>query len=128
MDIVTICALSLIIVAVVLSLKEVRPELTLLLSMAFGVILFLQLAEPISETVAAFSGIAAQAGLANDILSVVLKVIGVSFICEFAASLCNDAGETAIGSKVEMAGKIIILALAMPVLTDILDVILQIIT
>ncbi len=128
MDIVTICALSLIIVAVVLSLKEVRPELTLLLSMAFGVILFLQLAEPISETVSAFSGIAAQAGLANDILSVVLKVIGISFICEFAASLCNDAGETAIGSKVEMAGKIIILALAMPVLTDILDVILQIIT
>ena len=128
MDMISVCAFALILLAVILSLKDVRPELTLLLSMAFGIVLFLQLAEPLSQTVAAFGSIAVQAGLANDVLAVVLKIIGISFVCEFASSLCNDAGETAIGTKVEMAGKVLILALAMPMLTGILDVILQIIT
>ncbi|MFR8071682.1 MAG: SpoIIIAC/SpoIIIAD family protein, partial [Anaerovoracaceae bacterium] len=54
---------------------------------------------------------------------VILKVLAVAYITDFTAQLCRDAGEASIGSKVELAGKIIIFYLAMPILTAILELI-----
>ena len=53
----------------------------------------------------------------------ILKVLAVAYITDFTAQLCRDAGEASIGSKVELAGKIIIFYLAMPILTAILELI-----
>ena len=52
---------------------------------------------------------------------IILKVIGVAYICEFVSSVCKDAGESAVASKVEAGGKIIIVYLALPILTSLLD-------
>ena len=53
----------------------------------------------------------------------ILKGLAVAYITDFTAQLCRDAGEASIGSKVELAGKIIIFYLAMPILTAILELI-----
>ena len=54
---------------------------------------------------------------------VMIKVLAVAYITDLTAQLCKDAGEGAIGSKVELAGKVIIFAVSMPVLTAILEMI-----
>ena len=54
---------------------------------------------------------------------VIIKVLAVAYVTDFTAQLCRDAGEGAIGSKVELAGKVIIFYLSMPVLTAILELI-----
>jgi stage III sporulation protein AD len=56
----------------------------------------------------------------------VLKITGIAYISEFGAEICRDAGEGAIASKIEMAGKVIIIALAIPVITSLIDLVLKI--
>ena len=128
MDIVLISLLAIVTVLLILSIKELKPDFAVLISTVFGLIIILYLVDPISETLSAFSDIAQRSGIKSEILSSLAKVVGISFIAEFAASICNDAGQTSIASKVESAGRIIILALALPIITDMLDSIFSILS
>lgn len=128
MDIVLISLLAIVTVLLILSIKELKPDFAVLISTVFGIIIILYLVNPISETLSAFSDIAQRSGIKNEILSSLAKVVGISFIAEFAATICNDAGQTSIASKVESAGRIIILALALPIITDMLDSIFSILS
>jgi stage III sporulation protein AD len=60
-------------------------------------------------------------------VSVAVKVIGVAYMAELGASVCTDAGESAIAAKIELAGRVMLLVLAMPVLMDLLNIILGLI-
>lgn len=57
----------------------------------------------------------------------IMKIIGIAYIAEFAAQITKDAGQGAIASKIELAGKILILAMAIPILTVLIETILQLI-
>ena len=52
---------------------------------------------------------------------IVLKALGIAYITEFTSAICNDAGEKSIGSKVELAGKIAIFFVALPIFTSLLE-------
>lgn len=56
-------------------------------------------------------------------LKLLLKIIGIAYLCEFASNLCKDAGYSAIAGQIEMAGKLSILIVSMPVMTALLDTI-----
>ncbi|AIE60687.1 stage III sporulation protein AD [Bacillus methanolicus MGA3] len=55
----------------------------------------------------------------------ILKIIGIAYIAEFATQITKDAGQGAIASKIELAGKILILAMAIPILTVLIETIIQ---
>lgn len=57
----------------------------------------------------------------------ILKIIGIAYIAEFASQITKDAGQAAIASKIEMAGKILILAMAIPILTVLIETIIALI-
>lgn len=57
----------------------------------------------------------------------ILKIIGIAYIAEFAAQITKDAGQGAIASKIELAGKILILAMAIPILTVMIETIIRLI-
>ena len=54
-------------------------------------------------------------------VEVIFKIICVAYICEFASGICKDAGESAVASKVETGGKLIIVYLSMPIITSLID-------
>ena len=47
-------------------------------------------------------------------------------LTEFAVSICNDAGESAIGTKIDLGGKVIIISLSIPIIVALLELIIQI--
>ncbi len=55
----------------------------------------------------------------------ILKIIGIAYIAEFGAQITKDAGQGAIASKIELGGKILILAMAIPILTVIIETIIS---
>lgn len=57
----------------------------------------------------------------------ILKIIGIAYIAEFAAQITKDAGQGAIASKIELAGKVLILAMAIPILSVLIETIIQLI-
>jgi stage III sporulation protein AD len=61
-------------------------------------------------------------------ITTILKVIGIAYLADFGAQLCKDAGESAIAAKIELGGKILILLLAIPILTALMELILKILT
>lgn len=57
----------------------------------------------------------------------ILKIVGIAYIAEFAAQITKDAGQGAISSKIELGGKILILAMAIPILTVMIETIIKLI-
>lgn len=60
-------------------------------------------------------------GISSSFILLLVKITGISILTEFAVSVCNDMGESAIGSKVDLGGKLIIVSLSIPIITSVLS-------
>lgn len=128
MSILQIAALGLITVTFSVLLKEYHAPSAVLLPLAFGVIIFMQVFEQLVLILDTFREMSNRAGLNTVYLAVIFKVIGIAYLGEFAAQICRDSGSTAVASKIELAAKIIILSLMLPILSAILQGILELVT
>ena len=97
------------------------PTAALVLTLAAGCLILLRLLEPLSRLLQAFLSLGRAAGAHSEILSLLLRIIGLAYAAEFAAQLCRDAGQGAAAFKVELAAKTAILLLALPVLASIIS-------
>lgn len=89
-----------------------------------GCVIFLYLIDQIYVIISMIEKIAASAGVNMKYVETILKIIGIAYIAEFGAQLTKDAGQGAIASKIELGGKILILVMAVPILTVIIETIL----
>ena len=105
-------------------LKKENPQMAMLVAAATGILIFLMLCAPLGALLALLRETAAEAGVGGDYFAIVLKVIGIAYLTQFGAQLCADAGEGAIAAKVELAGKILMMTAAAPVLTGLLEMVM----
>ena len=94
--------------------RPVRPELSMLIGVATGVIVLLYALAELVGLIDALKTLAARYGLDTGYIGTLLKILGVAYAAQFGAQLCSDAGENAVAGKVELFGRILILALAFP--------------
>lgn len=125
MDIVGVVFLAITGLVLLIILRQSRPEMALVLSILLGILIFATAIPKIGMIVSALGSIAARADIGSLHLATLLKIVGVAYITEFGAQICRDAQEGAIASKVELAGKVIIMALSIPIVLVILDTVLQ---
>jgi stage III sporulation protein AD len=95
-----------------------------LLTVFVGTTIFLFLIDKISAIMNMLQKMAVQAHVQTIYLETILKIIGIAYIAEFGAQISKDAGQGAIASKIELGGKILILAMAIPILTALIETIL----
>lgn len=67
-----------------------------------------------------------KSGINNSFLSIILKITGIAFLTEFIVSVCKDAGESAIASKIEIGSKIMIIFLSIPIISNLLEIVSKI--
>ncbi len=108
-------------------LREQKPTLASLLVLFVGSSIFLFLVDQISGIIQMVKTIAKSANVQMIYVETILKIIGIAYIAEFASHITRDAGENALAAKVELAGKIIILAMAIPILSVLIETILNMI-
>lgn len=123
MDIVRIAGLALISVLLISVLRQQRPEFAVLAVLVAGTVIITMLLRQLATVVQVFQDATARAAVMQDFTLLVLKITGVAYIADFTAQVCRDANESAIAAKVELAGKLIILGLAVPLITAVLDTI-----
>ncbi len=104
-------------------LKGWRPEIAIQISLAASAVIFFVLAPYLKTVVEMFRDISNQIGMDSKYIGIVLKVIGIAYAAQFGAELCRDAGEGAVASKIEFAGKVIIMTLSMPVMYRLLEIV-----
>lgn len=126
MEAVKISALAVVSVLLIVTLKPFRKEFAVSLSILCGIMIFGYVFVYLKSVVAAVGGIMSRFNINGAAAEVIFKIICVAYICEFASGICRDAGESAIASKVETGGKLIIVYLAMPIVTSLIDLLSKI--
>lgn len=125
MEIVKIVGLGLLAGMLINILRQQKPEMAMQLSIAAGVMLFFLMVSKVLRVVDVMQTLSAKAAIEQAHMETVLKIIGIAYVADFGSQVLQDAGEKAVASKVEMAGKIVIMLLAVPVILAILDSILK---
>lgn len=122
MDIFKIVAFALVATILIVLIKEQRKEMALILTIVatLGIILFA--IDEISGIISLLDNLAEESGINKDYLLIIIKVTGIAYIVEFGKNICQDAGQSAIATKLEMAGKVIIVSLSIPILSALLTV------
>lgn len=123
MEIIQIVGLGLAAVILLLILKEQGSSMGILVTIAFGVLIFMLILDKISAVLTVFQELSSRANVNLIYVSTMFKVVGIAYLAEFSAQICRDAGSQAIAGKIELAAKIIILTLAIPILLAILEAI-----
>jgi stage III sporulation protein AD len=116
--------LGLIATFLALVVKEQKPMFAFLLTVFVGVIIFIFLVDEITKIIEMLESIAQNANINMVYLQTILKIIGIAYIAEFGAQIAKDAGQAAIATKIELAGKILILVMAIPILTAVIEMVL----
>ncbi|WP_170008748.1 stage III sporulation protein AD [Bacillus fonticola] len=106
-------------------IKEQTPNFAFLFVVFVGCTIFLFLIDEIARIVQMVESIAVEANISTVYVETILKIIGIAYIAEFASQISKDAGQGAIASKIELGAKILILAMAVPILTVLIETILN---
>lgn len=120
---------GIVIIAVILIayLRTQRRDVALVTSIAVGLLLIVASLPYVGQILALVSELAAEAKINTLYVATIFKVIAVAYIVGFAAQICRDAEEKALADAVEFAGKVVILALAIPVVYAVFRSIMQLI-
>ena len=126
MDIVKVILVALVGVLAIVILRSVKPEFAMLAGIAAGVIILLMILGELTDIFKQFKGISEGGTGGSSIFSAVLKIVGIGYLTEYAASICEDYGSQSVSKKVQLAGKVSIFALALPIFTNIVSSIVSI--
>ena len=126
MDVIKIIGVGLIALIIIVLLKQYKPEFVVYISLIAGALIIFLVLDKLSGIVELLSNLSSKAGINNQFLGILLKITGIAFLTEFAVSICNDSGESAIANKIDLGGKIIIIAISIPIISALLELIIKI--
>ncbi|MCR8633956.1 MULTISPECIES: stage III sporulation protein AD [Paenibacillus] len=125
MEIIQIVGLGLLATVLVLIIKEQKPMFAFLLTAFTGITIFLFLIGKISSVIQVLEDLALKANINMIFLKTILKIIGIAYIAEFGAQIVRDAGQESIASKIELSGKILIMVMAIPIVSVIIETVVK---
>lgn len=123
MDIIKVIIVALVGVMAVAVLKSIKPELALLAGLVTGAIILLMVIGEISGIFEDFKSISEGTGGGSSIFTTILKIVGIGYLTEYSSSICEDYGSQSIAKKVQLAGKVSIFTLAIPIFANIIKTI-----
>jgi stage III sporulation protein AD len=122
----SILGLALVVTILLIIIRKERPEMAVLLAIAAAGLILLALLKSISQVVTVFESLALKSQINLSYLKLIIKIVGLAYLAGFGAQICKDAGEGSMAAKIELAGKIFILSLGIPIMVGLLDLILKI--
>jgi len=126
MEIIKVVAFAFIALFIVLIFKGRRDDLAIQVSIVVGILIFLFMVNKLTIIMGFLQTLANKANIDVIYLNTVFKILGIAYLASFCSEICRDAGENSIAAKVEFSGKILILALAIPILMAVMQSILKI--
>ena len=125
-EIIKIIGIGLIALVIIIILKQYRPEYAIYISIIGGILILFLAVDKLSGIIKLLQSIADKTFINKQFLGILLKITGIAIITEFAVSICADAGEKAIASKIEIGSKVIIIAISIPIISSLLELIIEI--
>ena len=104
-------------------LKGTKPELSFAVTVTGIIVILLFIIDSLQNTVNIFNQLAELTGVENGRIKILIKIVGVGYLTEFAVGILNDFGSGAVADKVVLGGKIAIILLSLPVIEGLLQMI-----
>ncbi len=127
MEIIQIVGLGFIVTLLILIIRGQRPEIAVQISITLATVIFLLVLAKIEVVLNLFRDLADKANISQMYLNPILKIIGLAYITEFGAQVCRDAGEGAVAGKIEFAGKVLVMVMAIPIIALVLETIVRLV-
>lgn len=121
MDIFKIIGIGIVGAITVLLVKNTNKQFAPLIVLGVGIVILIITVNALSQVMLGFQGIVDKTGIDSALYSSLLKIIGIGYITEYSASICNDLDCTSIGKKLGFAGKIAIFILALPIVNSLIE-------
>lgn len=126
MSIMQIVAVGIIAGVMSLAIKKQAPEIALLISIAAAVLIFFMILPKLSAVFGVLGTVADRIRGDMGFIGTLLQITGIAYIAEFGSQICKDAGEGAIATKIELAGKVLIMAASTPIIMALLNLVTQV--
>lgn len=126
MEIFKIIGIAILTCFVAVIVKQVKPEFYIFVIISGCVVVSLMLFSKFSNIFSYFSSIIEKTHIGSSIFTLIIKIMGIAYLTEFAVNICIDTNNSSLADKVALAGKVIIICMALPLITSLLDVIIAI--
>ncbi len=120
-EIIKIGMFGIIGVLLAIQFKAGKPEYSIYIGFALSILVFGYVVRQIEAVIGQLDFIRQYLGDAQSYLSILLKVIGITYICEFSAGICKDAGFSSVSDQIEILGKLSIMFAGLPILFAVVE-------
>ena len=127
MDLIAVAGIGLVAAAAAVLLRQYKPEYAMLVSLAAAGLIFGMLVVDLIPAFSVMRGLMDQVSFSADYVRILIKCLGICYLYELAGQVCKEAGQLAISSKIELAGKVAILLLTLPMFEKLLEIALSLI-
>lgn len=127
MELLKIIGIGIITCVIVIIIKQIKPEFAVFALICGSVVMLVYIFSYFTNILDVFSNIVNKTGINFELFKIILKIVGVGYLIEFAANVCADSGNPSIADKIVLGGKLLILILAMPVITNLLNIVVGLI-
>lgn len=126
MEIIKIIGIGLIALVIIVILRQYRPEFAIYVSLIAGILILFMIMDKFSGIIELLKNLSNKTNINNQFLTILLKITGLAFLTEFAISICKDSGESAIATKIDLGGKVLIIGMSIPIISSLLELIIKV--
>lgn len=124
-EILKIIAVALVTVFANMLVKQTKPEIAILISIVGSILIITMVVNVLSGVISSFYKIFEVTGVDTTLLTPLFKIVAIGYIAEFGANICNDAGASSVADKILFSAKLIILTIALPIVTTVIDMVVS---
>ncbi len=128
MEIVKIIGIGLIGVIFSIVLRENKKDFAIYVGLICGILIIFFTINKLNSIILFINSLVGKTNLNSDFIKILLKITGISILTEFAVSICKDSGENAIANKIDLGGKIIVISMSIPVISNMLNGLLELLS
>lgn len=123
----SIIGIAVVATAACVILQKTNPEFSMMVALITGVLIFMFVLSSFTPILDSLENWMNEFGLNNVYFTTVVKTLGICYLTQMASDTCKDAGYSSIASKVELAGKITILLLALPMFENLISLTIELV-
>lgn len=123
MNLIGLIAIAMLATTISVMIKKYNPEYSILISIVAGIFILCIILGEITPAMQKIKNLISTSKISYEHAKILFKTLGICFLVQFASDSCNDAGESSLASKIEFAGKILILTMALPLFEQVIKIV-----
>lgn len=104
-------------------IKSINSPLWVYLSLALSIFVLFYILNRLSFVLDFLDDVMGDIGLESGYFEILIKIVGISYLCEFASNICRESGFIAVAGQIEIGGKMTMMVMSMPILIAIVETI-----